>query len=50
MDQWIPCSLHKCCRLISDALSSNAIEKVEFDDGRVVNRRWFIHHFDFNSF
>jgi hypothetical protein len=49
-DQWIPRSLHTCCRLIYDALSSDAIEEVEFDDGQVANRRWILHHFDFTLF
>ncbi len=46
----MPHSLHTCHRLIYDALSSNAIEEVEFKDGQVVDRRWTIHHFDFASF
>jgi hypothetical protein len=50
MDQWIPGSLHTCCQLIYDALSSDFIEEVEFGDGQVVNREWILHHFDFASF
>jgi hypothetical protein len=50
MDQWIPCSLHTCCQLIYDALSSDAIEEVEFSDGQVTNGGWILHHFDFTSF
>ncbi len=33
-----------------DALSSDAIEEVEIDDGQIVDRRWILHHFDFTSF
>ena len=36
--------------MIYDALSSNAIEEVEFKDGEVVDKRWILHHFDFSSF
>ena len=50
MNQWIPHSLHTCRRLIYDALSSDVVEEVEFDDGQVVDRRWILHHFDFRSF
>jgi hypothetical protein len=50
LDQWVPRSLNTCCRLIYDALSSDAIEEVEFEDGEVVDRRWILHHFDFSSF
>jgi hypothetical protein len=50
LDQWVPRSLNTCRRLIYDALSSNAIEEVEFEDGEVVDRRWILHHFDFSSF
>jgi hypothetical protein len=50
LDQWVPCSLNTCHRLIYDALSSDAIEEVEFEDGEVVDRRWILHHFDFSSF
>ena len=50
MSQWIPCSLHACRRLIYDALSSDAIEKVEFLNGKLVDRRWILHYFQFDSF
>ena len=50
LDQWVPRSLNTCHRLIYDALSSDAIEEVEFEDGKVVDRRWILHHFDFSSF
>ena len=50
MNQWIPHTLHTCRRLIYDALSSDAIEEVEFMDGQVLDRRWILHHFDFDSF
>ncbi len=36
--------------MIYDALSSDFIEEVEFNDGQVVNRQWILHHFDFASF
>jgi len=36
--------------LIYDALSSDAIEEVEFYEGQVVDRRWILHHFYFRSF
>jgi len=48
LDQWVPSSLNTCRRLIYDALSSDAIEEVEFEDGEVVDRRWILHHFDFS--
>ena len=50
LDQWIPNWLHMCRQLICDALSSDAIKEVEFHEGRVVDRRWILHHFDFRSF
>jgi hypothetical protein len=50
MNQWILHSLHTCRRLIYDALSSDAIEEVKFMDGQVVDRRWILHHFDFDCF
>ncbi len=50
MNQWIPHILHTCRLLIYDALSSDAIEEVEFMDGQVVDRRWILHHFDFDCF
>ncbi len=50
MNQWIPHMLHTCWRLIYDALSSDAIEEVDFMDGQVLDRRWILHHFDFDSF
>ena len=50
LDQWVPRSLNTCRRLIYDALSSDAIEEVEFEDGEVVDRRRILHHFDFSSF
>jgi hypothetical protein len=50
MNQWIPHSLHTCWQLIYDALSSDAIEEVEFMDGQVVDRRWILYHFDFDCF
>ena len=50
MNQWIPRYLHTCRQLIYDALSSDAIEEIEFNDGHVVDRRWILHRFDFNSF
>jgi hypothetical protein len=37
-------------RLIFDALSSDAIEEVEFDDDQVVDRQWILHNLDFTSF
>jgi hypothetical protein len=45
MSQWIPCSLHSYRRLIYDALSSDAIEEVEFLNGKLVDRRWILYHF-----
>ena len=50
LDQWVPRSLNTCRRLIYDALLSDAIEEVEFNDGEVVDRRRIPHHFDFSSF
>ena len=50
MSQWIPGLLHACRRLIYDALSSDAIEEVEYLNGKLVDRRWILHHFQFNSF
>jgi hypothetical protein len=50
MNQLIPHSLHTCQQLIYDALSNDAIKEVEFLDGQVVDRRWTIHHFDFDVF
>jgi hypothetical protein len=44
MNQWIPHMLHTCRRLIYDALSSDAIKKVKFMDGQVLDRRWILHH------
>jgi hypothetical protein len=48
MNQLSPHSLHTCRRLIYDALSSDAIKEVEFMDGQVVDRRWILHHFNFD--
>jgi hypothetical protein len=50
MNQWTPHSLHTCQRLIYHALSSDAIEEVEFMDGQVVDRWWILHHFNFDCF
>jgi hypothetical protein len=50
MDQWIPLHLTICCRLIYDALSDGALEEVEFVNGDVVDRRWILRHFQFDSF
>jgi hypothetical protein len=50
MSQWILSSLNTCQRLIYNALSSDAIEEVEFMGGKVVDRRWILHHFNFDSF
>ena len=50
MNQWNLHSLHTCRRLIYDSLSSDAIKEVEFLDGQVVDRRWILHCFDFDSF
>ena len=50
MSHWIPRSLHACRRLIYDALSSDAIEEVEYLNGELVDRRWILHHFQFDSF
>jgi hypothetical protein len=50
MNQWLPHSLRTCWRLIYDALSSDAIEEVEFLEGQVIDRRWILHHFDFDNF
>jgi len=49
LDQWIPNWLDTCRQLIYDALSSDAIEEVEFHEGQVVDRMWILHHFDFSS-
>ena len=50
LPQWIPNQLHTCWRLIYDALSSDAIEEVEFHEGQVVDRQWILHLIDFRSF
>jgi hypothetical protein len=50
MHQWILHSMDTYWWLIYDALSSDAIKEVEFMDGQVVDRRWILHHFDFDSF
>ena len=50
LEQWIPSHLDVCRQLIYDALASGGIEEVEFDDGQVVDRRWILHHFQFESF
>ena len=36
--------------MIYDALSSDAIEEVEFHEGQVVDRQWILHLIDFRSF
>jgi hypothetical protein len=41
MDQWIPGSLHTCCQLIYDALSSDSIEEVEFGEDRLLTDSGF---------
>jgi hypothetical protein len=38
MSQWIPRKLHICRRLIYDALSSDAIEEVEYLNGELVDK------------
>ncbi len=50
LEQWIPSHLDVCRQLIYDALASGGIEEVEFEDGQVVDRRWILHHFQFESF
>jgi hypothetical protein len=50
LDQWIPVHLNSCRWLIYDALSDGGLEEVRFENGEVVNRRWILHHFQFDSF
>jgi hypothetical protein len=50
MSQWIPQKLQLCRRLIYDALSSDAIEEVEYLSGELVDRRWILHHFHYDLF
>jgi hypothetical protein len=50
LDQWVPTGLYTCRRLIYDALSDGAIEKVEYENGEVVDTRLIRHHFHFDSF
>ncbi len=50
MNQCIPSSMDTCWWLSYDALSSDAIKEAEFMDGRVVDRRCILHHFDLDSF
>ena len=50
LSQWIPGHLDTCRRLIHDALSDSAIFETEYVDGEVVDRRWILHHFDFETF
>ena len=50
LPQWIPNQQHTCWRLIYDALTSDAIEEVEFHEGQVVDRQWILHLIDFRSF
>ncbi len=50
LPQWIPNQQHTCWRLIYDALTSDAIEEVEFREGQVVDRQRILHHFNFRSF
>ena len=50
LEQWIPRYLHRCRRLIYDALSSGAIGETEYIGGEVVNEAFILHHFDFTTF
>jgi hypothetical protein len=50
MSQWIPSSLNTCRRLIYDTFLSDAIEEVKFMGAEVLDRRWILHHFNFDSF
>jgi hypothetical protein len=50
LNQWLPHSLNTCRRLIYEALSSDAIEEVEFLEGQVIDLRWIVHHFHFDNF
>jgi hypothetical protein len=50
LEQWIPSHLDLCRQLIYNTLASRGIEEIEFEDGQVVDRRWILHHFQFESF
>jgi hypothetical protein len=50
LDQWIPAHLNTCRRLIYDALSTGAIEEIDYENGEVIDTRLIRHHFDFDSF
>jgi DDE superfamily endonuclease len=53
LDQWLPRYLDLCRELIWNALSSDAIEEIVLidDNGqRIADIRWYLHHFEFDSF
>ena len=50
LDQWIPTHVNRCRRLIYDSLSDGALEVIRLENGEVVDRRWILHHFQFDSF
>lgn len=50
MEQWIPIHLNRCRSLIYNALSDGALEETDYWNGEVVDRRWILHHFHFDSF
>lgn len=53
LDQWLPRYLDLCRELIWNALSSDAIEEIVLidDNGeRILDVRWHLHHFEFDSF
>ena len=50
LGQWIPAHLHRCRRLIFNAISDGGILETEHVNGEVVRETIIRHHFDFNSF
>jgi hypothetical protein len=50
LNQWLPDKLDLCRKLILNSVSDGAIEKIEFEDGQVIDQQWILHHFEFDSF
>jgi hypothetical protein len=50
LNQWFPDKLDVCRELIFNSVTTGAIEKIQFEDGQVVDQQWILHHFEYDSF
>ena len=50
LSQWLPQHVHRCRRLVHNALSDHSIFEAELVNGRAVNTQWIHQNFDFDTF